>query len=405
MPDQENINRNGLSPAMLGLISAVVVATIGIIGGILTREEPEPFIQLTATSIVRTDIAQQTQNASLTEQFIIGMTITTVVQVPTETATPIATLTPSVTVTLNITSTSSLTDTPTKDSLTDSPISTLTYTDIPDLDPIQVAQTGVSSNDEWLNLVGNDGYLRDFDGVTMALIPAGCYRMGGEDGQVDEQPIHEQCFDDPFWIDQFEVTNQLFVDFLNEEGNTSSDRIEYFNSGDDNARIQQQDNGTWFTMLGFEDYPVNEVKWFAAIDYCLWRGTRLPTEHEWEYAAKGPSNWNYPWGNEWKSQNAIWSEHRPGNRMSVVGSIPDGRSWVGAFDMSGNVWEWVSSLYSDYPYGSDAENEIDNNSARVFRGGSFGNGAFFLRTSHRLKDTPYLNVNFVGFRCVRSFGE
>ena len=98
--------------------------------------------------------------------------------------------------------------------------------------------------------------------------------------------------------------------------------------------------------------PINEVTWYQAAAYCKWRGVRLPTEREWEYAARGPDNLAYPWGNEFDGDRLHYSQNS-GNKTASVGNYPSGRSWVGALDMAGNVWEWTSSLYKDYPYVSD----------------------------------------------------
>jgi formylglycine-generating enzyme required for sulfatase activity len=229
---------------------------------------------------------------------------------------------------------------------------------------IAQAMRGVSSNDEWTP-VG-----QSFDGVTMALVPAGCFMMGSEDGYDDETPVHEQCFDEPFWIDVYEVTNAQYG---------SAGRF----SGD--------------------NHPRENVNWFDAAAHCENRGARLPTEAEWEYAARGPDNLQYPWGNDFRADFAYgW------RRTANVGSKPRGASWVGALDMSGNVKEWVSSIHSPYPHsatdGREADSSSDSNSLRVLRGGSWVNAdTRFLRAANRSSYNPNVTSDLLGFRCARSF--
>ena len=221
---------------------------------------------------------------------------------------------------------------------------------------------------------------RDFDGVTMVLVPAGCFDMGSNNGQDDERPIHEICFDEPFWIDKFEVTNEQY----------GSAGCEEFSSE--------------------PDQPRNCVNWFEVSDFCEARQARLPTEAEWEYAARGPDSLVYPWGNEYDAALAL-GRNDPnyiGIGTTPVGSRPAGASWVGALDMSGNVWEWTSSLYEDYPYNPADGRERDTGGdsidiRRVLRGGSFEGTARILRSAGRLWLHPNGGISHgIGFRCARS---
>jgi hypothetical protein len=206
----------------------------------------------------------------------------------------------------------------------------------------QAAQAGVESNAEWTP------YIQEFDGVPMALVPVGCFEMGSEDGNDNEQPVHTQCIEEPFWIDVHEVTNEQYGELP---------------TGDFCLDVSSE-----------PDQPRVCVDWFAATAHCEDRGARLPTEAEWEYAARGPDSLVYPWGNEWNPDNANWGETEP-DETFAVGSFPAGASWVDAQDMTGNVWEWTSSLYEDYPYDSEDGREDDTGDRtgvrRVLRGGSF----------------------------------
>ena len=237
------------------------------------------------------------------------------------------------------------------------------------------AFTPVARNSDWTPVE------RDFDGVTMVLVPAGCFQMGSDDGGSEERPVHEQCFDQPFWIDKYEVTQAQFARL----GGTQADP-------------------PWFSG---DDRPAELITWFEARDFCALRGGRLPSEAEWEYAARGPDNLVYPWGNIWNEDNAVWNRDISEGTENV-GSIPAGISWVGAQDMSGNVWEWTNSLYEDYPYDADDGRERDtgNNTdiMRVLRGGSsLSRNSDSQRAPNRGSNFPDVASVDFGFRCARSF--
>jgi len=252
--------------------------------------------------------------------------------------------------------------------------------------------TPVANNADWTPQE------RDFDGVTMVLVPAGCFMMGSTDAQIDvaysafatqygessdgrsyfeaESPQHEQCFDQPFWIDTYEVTQAQFAEFGGQKANANN-----------------------FTG---NELPVESITWFEARDYCQnQRSGRLPTEREWEYAARGPNNLTYPWGNDFVADNVVYRENS-NSRTAPVGSRPNGASWVGAMDMSGNVREWVSSLYGAYPYNATDESVSDNSNARVLRGGSWGDDLAGVRSVFRYGNIPAFRYFLVGLRCVRS---
>lgn len=217
--------------------------------------------------------------------------------------------------------------------------------------------------------------IRSFDSVEMVLVPTGCFMMGSDKGDTDEQPVHRQCFDLPFWIDRYEVTN-----------------AQYGNAG----------------YFSGKNQPRDTVSWFDATAHCQSRNTRLPTEAEWEYAARGPDSLTYPWGNTYVAANVVDMGNSQG-QSADVGSRPDGMSWVGAHDVSGNVWEWVSSIRLSYPYVKDEwrENPHDSSLDRVFRGGSWKTpinyAAYRTRSAFRSHDKPDFKDNFLGFRCVRDF--
>lgn len=224
-------------------------------------------------------------------------------------------------------------------------------------------------NDDWTPVT------REFDGVPMALVPVGCFRMGSDTYSV-EQPVHDQCITEPFWIDVTEVTQ---ADFERQGG------------------VKANANG-----FDGDAKPVEQITWVEARDFCARRGMRLPTEAEWEFAARGVESLSYPWGNTFVEANAVFSGNS-GNQTAAVGSRPGGASWVGALDLSGNVWEWVLSEYRGYPYTPDDGREnISSNENRVVRGGSFGNASDDLRAANRYDRNPTNADVSIGFRCALS---
>ncbi len=239
--------------------------------------------------------------------------------------------------------------------------------------PVEVGPP-IISKDEWAPLES------EFDGVTMVLVPAGCFMMGSNDGEDDEQPVHEQCFDQPFWIDKYEVTQAQFRRLGGIQANAS--------------------------RFSGDDRPVEQITWFEARDFCELRDSRLPTEKEWEYAARGPDNLVYPWGDEFVANNVVYSQNS-NNQTADVGSRPGGVAWVGALDMSGNVWEWTSSLYESYPYAAADGREADTGNStdvrRVLRGGSWNNPSVNLHAANRNWFVPYFMLSLNGFRCSRSW--
>jgi formylglycine-generating enzyme required for sulfatase activity len=231
----------------------------------------------------------------------------------------------------------------------------------------QVAQTGVERNADWTPEI------HEFDGVEMVLVPRGCFMMGSDDGEDNEQPAHEQCFDEPFWIDRYEVTQGDFA------------RLGGERSGDSR-------------FVG-DDRPVENITWYEARNFCESRDGYLPTEKEWEYAARGPDGLVYPWGNRWGDDLTVWGGNS-GGLTAMVGSRFGSASWVGAQDMGGNVGEWTSSVYRNYPYDDRTNTDFDY---YVVRGGGWSSSIYSLfRASLRVRYNPLTSYVTLGFRCARS---
>ncbi len=242
------------------------------------------------------------------------------------------------------------------------------------------------------------------DGMVMAYIPAGEFQMGSENGDDDEKPVHTVSLD-AFWMDTTEVTNVMFAAFLNEEGNRQEGGVSWIAESND-ARILKTPGG-WRVVSSYENHPVTRVSWYGAQAYCKWAGRRLPTEAEWEKAARGGlEGKTYPWGDgeptcEKGAQNgAQFTTCRSGT--APVASF--GANGYGLFDMAGNVWEWVVDWYSKTYYQSLPESNpsgLTNGEYRVMRGGAWIDGAWILRIANRVWNNPRGQTIYFGFRCAR----
>ena len=253
----------------------------------------------------------------------------------------------------------------------------------------RLAVGGVNHNADWepvLRLIGD---------LEMALVPAGCFRMGSTDLELAvafescerffgagrcphdfaaaEQPAHEVCHR-PFWIGRTEVTNRQYG------SSSSTDMV---------------------AMYRGPDWPRETVTWKEAEAFCRARQLRLPTESEWEYAARGPDGLIFPWGNAFDPEKVTSGRLSPEN----VGHHKGITSWAGTYDQSGGVAEWVDAWYATYPSESPTMTaEPAANEQRVVRGGSwFSFAGFMLRSAHREGLDPGYASSVVGFRCAADF--
>ncbi|NIO07456.1 MAG: SUMF1/EgtB/PvdO family nonheme iron enzyme [Deltaproteobacteria bacterium] len=239
-------------------------------------------------------------------------------------------------------------------------------------------------------------------GYGMVTVPAGPFTMGSDVGPEDERPAHRVELP-KFTIDRTPVTNAQFALFLEAVGSESPEGARYYDVDDDDARIHREE-GRWLADDGFEDHPVMEVSWTGALSYCSWLGKRLPTEAEWEKAARGSDGRKFPWGNS--PPDATRAQYQAGwNESAPVDGFPAGASPYGVLDLAGNAWEWVSSAYRPYPYDpSDGREDRRPGPVRGTRGGGHDSPAEELTTTHRGEE---LSRNYrsghhnIGFRCAR----
>ena len=236
----------------------------------------------------------------------------------------------------------------------------------------------------------------------MVSIPAGPFTMGTKEGLQDEQPQHEVTLT-AYSIDRFPVTNAQYAEYLNAASAATATSPRLFDFDDPDARIHRRGE-RWTSDAGYENHPVVEVPWAGALAYCTWRGKRLPTEAEWEKAARGTDARRYPWGSDLPDRRRAQYEARY-NETAPVDAFPAGVSPYGARDMAGNAWEWVSSAYRPYPYrADDGREDLKSGAVRGTRGGGHDSPASEITTTHRGRDlsrNPASGHHNIGFRCAR----
>ena len=268
--------------------------------------------------------------------------------------------------------------------------------------------------------------IRNVDGMAMVFVPEGEFEMGSDDAQVayaveicnllvrnckrewfaDQQPTHEVALDG-FWIDRTEVINAQYAACV-AAGKCAAPRAS-----------KSYTRASYHGSPLYDEYPVLYVNWNDASDYCAWAGARLPTEAEWEYAARGPASSRYPWGDGFRGillnycdANCPMTSWRDSSTCdgyadtAPVGSYPQGVSWCGAYDLAGNVWEWVADWYGPYATGRQVNpTGPASGEVRVVRGGSWDHEPCDALSAYRTwfsADKPYGEWDIVvGFRCAR----
>jgi iron(II)-dependent oxidoreductase len=237
----------------------------------------------------------------------------------------------------------------------------------------------------------------------MVEIPGGLFTMGRDDGPADEKPAHPLLLP-TFYIDRDLVTVAQYVVFVQAKGPQGPQGEMYLDVHDPDARIYQRDSA-WLAEKGFEQHPVGEVSWYGAMAYCQWRQKRLPSEAEWEKAARGTDARLYPWGNAPPRQELAFFGGFRGQTVPV-GQYPQGVSPYGIRDMAGQVWEWTTSIYRSYPYDPrDGREALADIAPRVARGGSASSTAEGLTATSReiiSSSRQATGHAYIGFRCVKS---
>jgi formylglycine-generating enzyme required for sulfatase activity len=265
------------------------------------------------------------------------------------------------------------------------------------------------------------------DDMVMVYVPEGMFQMGSNNGPDYEKPEHS-VWVDAFWIDQTEVTNQQFEKFVKEaDYSTDAETAGW-------SYVLDAASGKWLKITGanwkhpqgpssnldgLENHPVSYMSWNDAFAYCRWAGRRLPSEAEWEKAARGTDGRRFPWGDQEPAGNLLnfadanitisWADNDADDGYpftSPVGHYPEGASPYGALDLAGNVWEWVNDWFDpDYylsrtiwrnPAGPAPQ------SGRVLRGGSWYDSGTVTRSSIRLGYYPMDGYAYYGFRCAVS---
>ncbi len=265
-----------------------------------------------------------------------------------------------------------------------------------------------------------DVRVRETDGMQMVYVPAGEFERGS-DIFGNEGPIL-MVYLDEYWIDKYEVSNAQFEKFIRSSGyktdaeKNGSGRVYTGSKWEEKLGADwRHPSGAGSDLTGKENHPVVQVNWNDASAYCEWVGGRLPTEAEWEKAARGTDGRRFPWGNTFDGMRLNYADmntHFKWSDTSVndgyadtapVGSYPEGASPYGALDMAGNVQEWVADWHGEYS-SVEVRNPIGPSSGeeRVLRGGAWDCVDYSVRTSVRGAYYPDLRSNNSGFRCVRS---
>jgi eukaryotic-like serine/threonine-protein kinase len=252
-------------------------------------------------------------------------------------------------------------------------------------------------------------YTRSSDNMMMMFIPAGQFTMGSRNEDSDafkhEKPQHV-VYLDAFWMDAYEVSNGMFARFINDTGYVTLAEKQGYSYGYDA-------NWNWVQVSGFnwknpggpntvaeEALPVVHVSFFDAEAYCLWAGGRLPTEAEWEKAARGEDDRLYPWGNEF---NPNYLRFKGSQGPASVFAFPEGVSPFGIYNLAGNAFEWTQDWYHHEYYNlstRDNPQGASDGEFKVIRGGSWINSQSRVRVTHRDISKPDYMNHLLGFRCV-----
>jgi iron(II)-dependent oxidoreductase len=245
------------------------------------------------------------------------------------------------------------------------------------------------------------GHCQGSDDAPMVLVPAGPFTMGGPGKGIDEDsaeaPAQEVTLP-AFRIDTYEVTTAQYARFLNAAAKLQDEAGHALVWVSPYLQLEQA-GGQWRPKAGLEKHPMVNVTWYGATAYAQWCGKRLPTEAEWEKAARGADGRKFPWGND-LDLSRFWLGS---DQMHPVGGKPTGASPHGCLDMAGNAWEWTSSLFRPYPYvAPDGREDPASPERRVARGGSWAGEPTIATATYRFRPYPDFAHYYLGFRCAKS---
>ena len=267
---------------------------------------------------------------------------------------------------------------------------------------VMLGEKSPSSNDNSTNSNDNS-FLAKQPPKNMIFVPSGFFIMGSNDHGEDEAPEHKTYLDS-YYIDRYEVSANDYALFLNDVNNVNGYYL-------DNKYGTLFYNGKYQPRKGFANHPINNVKWKGAHKYCRWKGKRLPTEAEWEKAARGEDGRIYPWGNKPPTQKLarylqVWTKEIKHHVMVPVDLFGEGASPYGALHMAGNVKEWVDDWF-DREYYDEPANHINpkgqiGGEYKVLRGGSWRDLTGFIYASFRNNAYPDSRLDDYGFRCAKS---
>jgi formylglycine-generating enzyme required for sulfatase activity len=268
--------------------------------------------------------------------------------------------------------------------------------------------------------------------MVQMYVPAGEFLLGASSDDIarllllcpscdpaslrDQSP-QRRIYLESYWIDRTEVTNAQFAQFVAQTGyvTTAEQMRKSYVLDPRTGEFRYLDGADWrhprgpaSDIRGRDQYPVTQISWDDAVAYCAWAGRRLPTEAEWEKAARGTDGRLFPWGNELPDERLLNFNVNIGD-VVPVGSYPEGASPYGALDMAGSLWEWVADYYSETYYGEALDRNPTGPSTgegHTFRGGSWASEAqtelVYVTTTFRLWNFPYIRSDVLGFRCATS---
>ncbi|MBX3063475.1 MAG: formylglycine-generating enzyme family protein [Anaerolineae bacterium] len=244
------------------------------------------------------------------------------------------------------------------------------------------------------------------NGIRVVYVPAGCFLMGSDQNDEhavnNEMPQHRVCVTKPYWLGQFEISNAEFQQFIDAGAYNTP---EFWSNAGWTWKQQRIQPTAYPDYSSAPDQPRVGITWYEAEAFAKWAGGRLPTEAEWEYAARGSQSLTYPWGNDYELGYANVDETKLGGvllqKTTPVGSYPDGRSWINAYDMVGNVWEWCADWYAEDYYQLKLETDPTGaaaGSSRSIRGSAWNYAAEGANAASRSGIIPENQFPNIGMR-------